>query len=384
MLPHHKKSVTTGTNMFCAMLLGCFAVAAPCWAAGASATGGKAAGEVGKKGVNPADEEFNPADFNAVRVENEYKLTVPQGLADELWAHFNKKYAPGSPFYKELGVSGNMSATFSDEDFTDRYFDDENFTLLKQECSIRHRSRIVTSDRSNRKDGRQLVQYKMRRDGDLMQNRSEIKYPVEPNPGRDPLSLHPLVGLVARKYRDDFLKTGQEFGLDPTKMSNYITLDQRRRRVYMSRNGSPFATITLDEVRTEKWGYKLAWTEIELELNEILYTIITPEERDQMQAANDIIKADILKTYPAIFQDQTPKYNKAYNKFSAHFTAFPWALKLGMPVERVAIGVGVAVAVVVVGGVVWLVRRRAARRRGAVIAAPSAPSPQPAMSDATG
>jgi hypothetical protein len=189
-------------------------------------------------------------------------------------------------------------------------------------------------------------------------NRSEIKYPVEPNPGRDPLSTHPLVGLVAKKYREDFIKTGTDFGLDVMEMWNTITLDQRRRRVYISRVGTPYATITLDDVTSEKFGHKIAWTEIELELNEMLYTLIKPEERKAMEQNNEKIKADILTTFPRIIVDQTPKYNKAYNKFSAQFAAFPLALRMDMPVRQVVTAASIVGGLCLVGGCFWFVKRR--------------------------
>ena len=52
--------------------------------------------------------------------------------------------------------------------------------------------------------------------------------------------------------------------------------------------------------------------ELELELNEINYTLGDSTIRAKMEAINEAIKGDLLANFPSIKQDQTPKYNKGF------------------------------------------------------------------------
>ncbi len=296
--------------------------------------------------------EFSARGFNTARIENEYKLEVPREKTEAVWKYLNERYENGSPFLKGLG--SGFTTQFSEEYFVDRYFDNDRLDLLRSESGIRHRSRKVMSDPTHKKDGRQLVQIKLNRPGDLETNRTELKFPVNPEPiAKNAYDHHPLLGLIDRDYRASFLENLQLLGLRPESLWNTITLEQRRRRVYLSKDGQAFATITLDEITSHKWWKTIRFTEIEMELNEIGYTEGSETEKVEMQRVNDLIKNDLFTPFPEIHQDQTPKYNKAFEHFSKEFLFFRWALRYDLPVEGLIAGIGLLALL----GTLWMLFR---------------------------
>jgi len=70
-------------------------------------------------------------------------------------------------------------------------------------------------------------------------------------------------------------------------------------------------TITLDEVDYFYFPYP-TFTEMELELNEIRYTLSDEAERKRLEDLNSNIKQQLMTAFPVLQQDQTPKYNKMH------------------------------------------------------------------------
>lgn len=278
--------------------------------------------------------EFSAHGFDALRIENEFKLTLPREQTEDAWTYLQKRYAPDSPWLAEL--TDGITTKLSNEQFRDRYFDDPSLGLLHAQSAVRHRTRWNLGDPTDRKSGRELIQIKLQRPGDQELNRSEIKFPVKHYAPTKPLDSHPVIGLIDRDHRSDFMRTVAEHGYDAMRLEPKLTLDQHRRRVYISRAGSPFATITLDEVSSEKWGETVAFTEIEMELNEIAYTEVSESVRAEMEAVNERMKRDLMTAFPSIVQDQTPKYNKVFNALDRRIRFLSLALRMGAPVERMA------------------------------------------------
>lgn len=248
--------------------------------------------------------------FGAARFENEYKLTVPADKVEALLAYLHKRYAHPVLIPAEGGVV--LSGKFSDEYFTDVYFDTPGQQLLQTQSGVRHRSRSIPGQPENRKDGRQLMQIKLNVPGEEL-TRAEVKFPIKYYPvAKTQEDRHPVLGIIDRDFRPEFSARLRAVGIDPWKLRHSLTLVQRRQRTYLSDEVGPFATLTVDGTSSRKYWLHAEFTEIELELNEIRYTAASPADRVQMQRVTDAIKADIMAAIPGIVQDQTPKYNKAY------------------------------------------------------------------------
>lgn len=308
------------------------------------------------------DAELNEQARGAFRIENEWKLSVPDDLVEPFREWLRERYGTGEgSILPELGP--DFTVKFSDEHFTDRYFDNPRLEVLASQGGIRHRTRRNLEDAAHdRKHGRQLVQLKLRRPGDQELNRTEIKFEVNPpEEARSELDRHPLIGLVDRDQQQAFIDTAARFGFDAREMSNTITLEQRRWRVYISKGGKAFSTLTLDEVSSYFVGWGVRFTELEIELNEVAYTEANRAGQEAMEQVSQRLADDIFAAFPAIKQDQTPKYNKVYDAFAAKVPAFrTFLLHRDLILTLGLLGV---VGGVVGGAALW--RRRAAKRPAA-------------------
>lgn len=309
-----------------------------------------------------ADPELDELARGAFRVENEFKLSVPDPELEPLREFLRGRYGSGAgSILPDLGPE--FTATISDEAFVDRYFDTADLDVLNGEGGVRHRTRRNLGDASkDRKSGRELVQFKLRRPGDQLLNRTEIKFEVNPpRNAKSPLDRHPLIGLVDRDEQVTFIRTMAEYGLDASRMQPTLTIEQRRWRVYVSFQDMPFSTLTLDEVKSRWSFWTVAFVELEIELNEIAYTEADMARRGEMEAVSRRMADDVLATFPTVRQDQTPKYNKVYNAFSRRLPRFDF-LVVHDPRPVAALGL----ALLVLGGVVLVgSARRVIGRRGA-------------------
>lgn len=294
-----------------------------------------------------------------VRIENEVKLKVPFEQTDEVWEWLQVRYGDAGWLNRD---GHEFRAQFGDENFTDIYYDTANLDMLAEQSGVRHRSREIVSGPAVAKDDRHLLQIKMNRADDPNGvSRSEIKFDagyVELRPKSDD-DIHPMIGLVQRNERQEMKSAFSALGLDPYAMRPILTLEQNRKRVYINDQFGAFATLTLDHVSTTSWGTNLRWTEIELELNEIRYTEADAETRLWMEGVTLAIQDDILREFPGIEQDQTPKYNTSFNRIEAATSIpLPLAIKLGLTMDDiVAIEAALAFALfgllLFAGGRLW-------------------------------
>lgn len=245
-----------------------------------------------------------------IRIEYEIKLRLPLEQIDDVWDWMLVRYKDVS----WLNGGGYLFAgKFGDEDFTDTYFDTSDLLLLAENNGVRHRMRTVHSGPAIEKDDRQLIQIKLDRGDATGAARSEIKFNVSSGDDRKGANdSHPLVGLVKRNEVGKFKTTFYTRNIDPYKLKPVLTLNQNRRRIYLSDQTGAFATLTLDLVSTRSWGTNLKWAELELELNEIRYTEANSEIRQKMERVIEKIQGDIQQVFPAIVPNQTPKYNTAF------------------------------------------------------------------------
>ncbi|MEO8067170.1 MAG: hypothetical protein ABI599_05710 [Flavobacteriales bacterium] len=249
-----------------------------------------------------------------MRVENEYKLNVPDTMADAVWQWMVVEFGPGGPALR------SMDSTFSSKIATDRmvdqYFDNDRWQLLHSGNGVRLRSRQVLSDSTDRKNGRKLMQVKINNVDSNQLNRGEYKFKVDTlltdTASTDPRERHPFLGLVAPLHRDSLLATLLRYGIAGDSLHATLLLDQLRRRIYLLRDTIPFATLSLDEVSAHFGDKSHYGHELELELNEIRYTAADSGAREAMELANGDIMERVLRRWPMLRQDQTPKYKKAW------------------------------------------------------------------------
>lgn len=255
--------------------------------------------------------EFSAHGYALMRVENEYKLVVPDEVADPLWTWLEREFGPEHIFLRAYD-SSFTSRTATDH-MVDQYYDDDRRQLLNAGNGVRHRSRTVLTDPGDRKNGRQLMQVKINHVDNNALNRGEFKYRIDTvRTDSGAAERHPFLGMVAPMHRAAITATLKGYGIAADSLYPTILLDQIRRRIYVSRKGEPFATLTLDAVTARYEGKEHHSTELELELNEIGYTEGDSASRAEMERLNGMVKQRVMEHWPMLRQDQTPKYKKAY------------------------------------------------------------------------
>ncbi len=235
------------------------------------------------------------------RLEAEYKLSVPADQEEALWEFLTEKRSAEVVRYLDSSIQTVVSAEY----FIDEYFDNESLVLFENQAGVRYRKRYVSDTLV-----KELVQIKLSfKEGDGVV-RQEFKFDhydkVKKN---DRLSAYPLWKHIAPKDRSLVNLRLAKFGIEGAALTKSVKVKQFRRRVYLSKNNLPLATITLDRVTGFYFPYP-AFTELELELNELLYTDADATERAKMDLLNKQLKEGILTKFPDLQQNQTPKYNK--------------------------------------------------------------------------
>jgi hypothetical protein len=271
--------------------------------------------------------EFSPGDHNILRIENEIKLAVPDKLSSQLWDYLQTKYNNENLFLKKTDNAFNTK-TASDV-FIDQYYDNDDFQLLKFQNGVRHRKRIVLTDSLSSKNNKELMQIKINNISENDLSRGEYKYPIKHyKNAKDTYDTHPFLGIVKRKKRRLLVERIKQYNINAYELHPTIRVEQNRNRIYIFKDTLAFATITLDEVTSAYQDKSCKFTELELELNEILYTNSNGEERKKMELLNEEIKQDILTQFPDIVQDQTPKYNKSAIKMGLISSGLYSAVKI--------------------------------------------------------
>lgn len=259
------------------------------------------------------DDEFNASGYGVQRTEQEDKLTIPLEKLEEVWAYLKGKYVADKEGLKKLDPLFTSYA--EEEEFTDVYFDSPDFKLLETESGVRHRKRINLTDPEDHKSGRELMQVKLNHISENKFERGEIKFDIkhyeDPESAED---LHPMLGIVKKSHRKEFKEVLRGIGLNPVEMKPVLTVKDHRRRVYILKNRNPFISLSVDHVTSELGGKKAEFSEIEPELNEIIFTDADAETKKYMEGTNAKIIGDLLEKFPFIKRDLTPKYNKSFNQ----------------------------------------------------------------------
>jgi hypothetical protein len=175
------------------------------------------------------------------------------------------------------------------------------------------------------------MQVKLNNIDENILNRGEIKFDIEyPTKIKTTADAHPVLGIIKNSDRESFKQMVSDLGIDPYSLKKILTNIQRRRSLYIPRNGEQFISIRLDECSSEMFWSKWEHVELEPELNEIPYTAADSAGRAYMESINMKIVDDIQQRFPEIKRDLTPKYNKAFNYFESKIPLLRFLIKSGL------------------------------------------------------
>lgn len=269
-----------------------------------------------------------------VRVEDDFNLQYEVGKSEELVNYLKGKYVDDNSFAKSLGP--NFTSSFGDEDFTDTYFDTPNLDLYKRKIGLRHRLRVNRLDSENRKNGRELIQLKLSEDEKLKDednsgSRNEIKFEVERTKVRQSADdRNPILGLIVASERDEFKSRMRELEIVADKLRLILTIEQRRRRVYLNRDGATFISFSMDDAKSSLWWARVEFSQMELELNELAYTEADKAAKESMQEIRSGMIDDLRGKFSYLEHDKSSKYNKTFDLLA---DKIPWMriwFKLGL------------------------------------------------------
>lgn len=245
----------------------------------------------------------------AERVELEYKLAVPTGKEDEVYAMVGDSFAHGD----RLGLGADVSSSTGTEIFRDVYYDTSDLRLHEMNSSLRFRRRVNLTNTKDRKNGRMLIQLKLALQGKADIVKGEVKFQARNKAHHS--SDESIIQKLKKYELTRFEKTMKEIGFDWRDLRRTLTLTQERRRFYGIRNGRIFMTVTFDRGQADEIFGHYTFSEIEIEINENLYTETPEAERPKLAAMAKTAADAIIARCPGVKPNTLSKYSYAVEHF---------------------------------------------------------------------
>ncbi len=223
-------------------------------------------------------------------------------------------------------MSGEQRTDISN--FTDDYFDTSNLNLYANNNSARHRIRINTTDPTDPKSGRELVQIKVTPPGDFT-TRTEIKFDTQaPKKSASPANrYYSLVSFVADKQKNDFETAFSDIGLNSNKLRYILTNEQQRSRVYLDWDGENFLSFSVDDGRSHILWAKARITSVDLGLVENVYTAADESKRKTLGEIRNLVLQDLQNHFPELTQTTQEKYGILLDQLTAKIRWIKWLVK---------------------------------------------------------
>lgn len=258
--------------------------------------------------------------LEGVRTQNDLVITFPNDKADEIWKYLKDKYSTHNEFLKQKFPGYNFTVAIEEDNFSDDYFDNNNLDLFNKQNSVRHRFRTSLTNPDDRKSGRELMQMKLSHDVNNAIVRDQLKWnlTIKTNQGKNiatPEDASALISLIKPNQRTDFENAVYKLAIDPFKLKKILTIQQRRRRLYVSWEGQSIVTLSVDEGTSKLLWSTAKFSEMEQQLSEIAYTQAdnaTQKAEIEIRAA---IVDDLQQKFPFIKRSGEPKYNTVFNFF---------------------------------------------------------------------
>ncbi len=271
--------------------------------------------------------------LDSARVDSQITLKIPTAEADAVYEYLKTKYVGQQDILAELlpghHLNGQKMSDLSI--FTDKYFDTPTLQLHANKNSVRHRSRVNTTNPDDRKSGRELVQVKVTPAGNFTL-RNELKYQVDeahnaPGQGRE---THPLIRLISARLRANFKQVFVDASIDPYALKHVFTIVQTRRRGYVNWDDKNIFSFSVDQGSAHYLWAKGSFSSVDLGLVEIVYTEADPEQREQMWHVRDAIVQDLMTRFPNLQQNSDSKYSIVLDQLEAQIPWIPLILRSGL------------------------------------------------------
>ncbi|OGE76817.1 MAG: hypothetical protein A3C85_02610 [Candidatus Doudnabacteria bacterium RIFCSPHIGHO2_02_FULL_48_21] len=291
-----------------------------------------------------------------VRIEDDFNLAYPEGNSDEIFNYLKSRYVDDNREVRNLGL--DFSSSYGDEDFTDTYFDTRNLDLYQRKGGLRYR---VRSDRLDSRAHKELVQLKLSGDDKLadtgnVDSRNEIKFEMPEGSAGQPS----LTRLTAGQT-DELKLHLTTLGVDYSDLRPILTIQQRRRRVYINRNdathglnNATFISFSVDDAQSQLWTRSASFSQMEVELNEMAYTGADDATRLKMQELQDTMIRDLKDHFNYLEDDTTIKYTKMFDLLEDRLPFLKWLAGNNLNNEQ-GMFAAVGLPLILLGGLVYLV-----------------------------
>lgn len=267
---------------------------------------------------------------SAARFDKDIKLNVPDDLAVELYKYLQTRYQ--NPQVLSLFDPG---ATYREatEIFVDIYYDTRDHRLFKAQGDLRHRRRYSSQSEKLK----EWIQFKF--PSTEAHSFTEKKFEVKDSFAQIEEKCHTCVfelKTLPKKREFERLESSLKSALTISAhdLLHALTITQTRQRVYVEKGeGNTQFTVTLDNITAEKWWWTAKFYELEIEINEKVYSGLgdSPSDQEQRQRLNaqaEGIMADILRQFPRVVVAQGSKYSKAFTALEQKIPYFHSALWL--------------------------------------------------------
>lgn len=267
--------------------------------------------------------------YPGMHIVNADKLTIPVEKTEEVWQFLHQNFVEETEKLMSFDVS--LQSSFGEELFTNTYFDTPELALHAIQSSVRHRQRTKISETGQNKNIKENVLIKSSRLSSVVLPSGEVKFGVAYHQKLKSLEdKHPTIGLVKRSKRDKFKKTLESLNIDASDLQPVLTSQIRRRSIEIVYHNSPFLSISLDEVSSEKLWAKTNFAELVLEFDETTYSEADELAREYMQDIAAKITQTIREQFPDLQPAPTSKYNKAFDALAEKIPAFAFLVKHGL------------------------------------------------------
>lgn len=270
---------------------------------------------------------------NNVRIEDDTSFAYSTSKSEEIVAYLQKKYVEDKTFVNNLNKKYylNVTSKYSDEYFTDVYFDTPSLDLMERKAGLRHRTRKTAAATTPDKA---LIQLKVSGEDKLTDtenngSRNEIKFGVKKSAPENAFA-EPL-DLIPDKEKSGFKDRFEELDINPKNLKPIYRMKQRRRRVGLPLpDGQNFIGFSVDDVSAKRLWAKINFSQMEIELNEITYTNASPAMREEMQQIKKEMIKDLKNKFPYLEQDKEIKHGKAFRFLTQKIPLYAFWIKVGV------------------------------------------------------
>jgi hypothetical protein len=264
-----------------------------------------------------------------MRSEREHKLSVPVEKTEAVWQYLYQDFVLDTEKLRSFEVS--LQASTGEELLTNTWFDTPELELYAMQSGVWHRRRTKISDSGANEQAKEKMVVKSSRLVSIVLPDGDVKFGVAYHQKLKSLEdKHPVLGLVKRGKRDKFKKTLQSLNVDASDLQPVLTGEIRRRIIEISYHNSPFLSIALDEVNSEKLWAKTKFAELVVALDASTYAGADADTRSEMEAISAKIIAAIRAHFPDLRPDPASQYNKCFDALAGEISLFRFLVRHGL------------------------------------------------------